>query len=116
MRPSKSITDLISCISSISHNDWERARGAYEWIRDNITFDNDTNTNINPVEGAFNYSAEGVFKRKKGICGGIVNLYTALARGLGLQVQGIGGNTTNYGHREWQGFNPITSHAWNAVS
>jgi len=101
MPPAGSITDVVGRIRSLSHNDWERIRGAYDWIAFNIIYDfaalKGKPTKIDP---------EGVFETRKTICEGYSLLFLAMITDLGLQATMVTGYVR-----------PTTTdnHAWDAV-
>ncbi len=114
-----SIQGLINYIQSISYNDWDRARGAYDWIVYNITYDWAAFSNGTISEA--DHDPNLVFENRLGDCGGHSALYSNIIAGLGLKAQVIAGSdqygsysnsiycTTNIGGLA------IGSHAWNAV-
>lgn len=87
MPPANSIRDVVNFIQSVSHDDWDRARGAYDWIVYNIAYGG---ASCDPIT---------VFKTRKTICSGYQILFLDIADNLGLQAVAIGGEC----------------HAWNAV-
>ena len=115
MPPVSSIQAVIDFIQSVSHDDWERARGAYDSVANNISYD----------FGALNayllgaplmlkdYDLNTVFTTRTGVCAGYSSLYAKIAEGLGLKVQYIVGV-----FRASQFLPPWprdVGHAWNAV-
>ncbi len=96
-----SIQDVVNYIQSVSQDDWDRARGAYDWIAYNIAYDvaynNGAATEVDP---------QGVFSNRKAVCEGYSELFMAMAEDLGLQATVIGGHG---------GQSPNVTHVWNAV-
>ena len=77
-------------------SDIERARAIYDWICYNIAYD--TSYKI--------YDAENAFKKRKGVCAGYADLFTQMARSVGLDARTVSG--TGYGRKRG-------GHAWNIV-
>ena len=77
-------------------SDIERARAIYDWICYNIAYD--TSYKI--------YDAENAFKKRKGVCAGYADLFTQMARSVGLDARTVSG--TGYGIKRG-------GHAWNIV-
>jgi hypothetical protein len=104
------LQDVIGAVAAMSHDDWERARGAYVWVANNIAYDTDSFFHGTPTET----DAEGVFKTGKSVCEGYANLFAKIAGGLGLEVKVIPGFAKAYGYVPGRRFTG-TDHTWNAV-
>jgi hypothetical protein len=114
-----SIQDVINYIQSVSHNDWERARGAYDWVAYNIAYDA-----LSFYQGdipASDGDANQVFANRLGVCGGYSALFSNITAGLGLNPRllsglvpygGFSGNAYVATNVNGNAFGP---HAWNAV-
>jgi hypothetical protein len=113
MPQARSIQDVVQFIKSNSHDDGERARGAYVWIAENIAYDFNYLLRGTPTKT----DAEGVFETRKTICAGYSQLYAKIAEDLGLQVKVINGFAKAYGYKPGYHFtkNDNMNHAWNAV-
>lgn len=87
-------------ICAISFTDEEKAKAAYAWILNNITYDYD----CNPV---YQYSnLDKTLQTKKGICYDIANLFTAICRSQNISCYSVDG----YRKDDYQ-----YKHTWNRV-
>jgi transglutaminase/protease-like cytokinesis protein 3 len=110
MKHARSVKKVIRFIARHSENDWDRARGAYVWIANNIEYDVDTYLSESKVMK----DAEEVFASGKAICQGYAELYSDIVTGLGLQTVIISGYAKGYGYKAGFHFEK-TDHSWNAV-
>ncbi len=110
MRRTRKIEKVIKFIARRAKNDWERARGAYVWIAKNIEYD------VEALHSEIKERKEGndVFASRKSVCQGYAELFSEIARGLGLEVVVINGYAKGYGYTAGTRFEN-TNHAWNAV-
>lgn len=87
-------------ICATSFTDEEKAKAAYTWILNNITYDYD----CNPV---YQYSnLDKTLQTKKGICYDIANLFTAICRSQNIPCYSVDG----YRKDDYQ-----YKHTWNRV-
>ena len=87
-------------ICSRALTDEEKAKAAYSWILDNITYDYD----CNPI---YQYSnLDNTLQTKKGICYDIANLFTAICRSQNIPCYSIDGYLKE---------NSQYKHTWNRV-
>lgn len=110
MKRARRVKKVIRVIARNSRDDWDRARGAYVWVANNIEYDVDAylSDTLKVVE------AEDVFTSGKSVCQGYAGLFTEIARGLGLQTVVIDGYAKGYGYKTGTHFKKI-NHSWNVV-
>lgn len=80
----------------------------YKWIGSNIAYDMDKyNDILNNESYRDKFGAIPAYNTRKGVCEDYSDLYTAMARAVGLKVRVIVGQ--GYSYDQWSG------HAWNEV-
>jgi len=72
-------------ICQTSRTEEEKARAIFAWIAHNIAYD------VN-LDSSFCYSADGVWRNRKGACQGYSLLYIELAKTVGLNCEYVSGN------------------------
>lgn len=87
--------------------DREKAKKLYEWIGNNIEYDDFKAEKVLNSENVNNSGAIPAFESRSGICFDYACLYVAMARATGFKVRLITGNA--YNGKEY------VSHAWNQV-
>jgi hypothetical protein len=108
---STSVAHLASVLAKGAQNDREKARVIYRWITQNITYD--TQAFFSGELG--DMSADNVLKTMKGVCDGYTQLFTALAKAMGLEAIRIPGNSKGYGYVVGARIEGPADHVWNAV-
>ncbi len=106
----QSIKALASYLGSSAQDDFEKARAIYRWITGNIAYDFAGYLSKNYGD----QSADAVLKRRTGVCSGYANLFQALGKAMGLQVEVVEGWSKGYGYVTNQ-LDTEPNHAWNAV-
>ncbi|MBI2171818.1 MAG: hypothetical protein HYU30_07355 [Chloroflexi bacterium] len=106
----QSIKALASYLVSPAQDDVEKARAIYRWITDNIAYDFASYLSKRYPD----QSAEAVMKRRTGVCSGYANLFAALGKAAGLQVEVISGWSKGYAYVN-NTLDEEPNHAWNAV-
>ncbi len=104
------IQTLANHLGQQANTDLEKARAIYVWLAENIAYD-DQGYNSG------NYSsttAEDVLTSRKSVCDGYSNLYLALGRELGLDIEKVTGYAKGYGYRNGADF-ASANHAWNVI-
>ncbi|KAK3705158.1 hypothetical protein QZH41_003760 [Actinostola sp. cb2023] len=92
-------------------SDRDKAYAIYKWLTLNIAYD---------VDGFFgrdskkSCQAEDVLTSKLSVCAGYANLFEAMGKAAGLDIQVISGYAKGYGHQPGQRIQG-TNHAWNAL-
>lgn len=90
--------------------DYEKARGVYVWLSENISYDDASyNAGVNTPQGY-----EAVLKNKKAVCAGFSDLYFAIGREMGLEIEKISGYAKGYGYEVGSAFKK-SNHAWNMI-
>lgn len=107
----KSIKKVIKFISRRSKTDWDKVRGAYVWVTNNIEYDVKALSNS---EIPLNQSAEDVFTARKSVCQGYSVLFNEICTRLGLKSVIIPGYSKGAGYSEGDTFSK-TNHTWNAI-
>ena len=96
-------------ITSKYNNDYDKARAIYEWIGNNIVYDDNKAKEVmnNPVPTELTSGAINTFNTGKGVCFDYACLYVAMCRANGIPVRLIVG----------EGYNGVSwvSHSWNEV-
>lgn len=105
-----SIDALVATLRVRWASEPDRARAAYAWVAHNIDYD--VESYFSGVRGKTD--AGGTFATGKSVCEGYSDLYSQIAKGLGLEVQSISGWAKGYGYGKGEGFGSV-NHAWNAV-
>lgn len=100
-----SISSLSDALVAAARDDVDKARAIYTWVVHNIKYDFES-----LAAGVRHDSAKEVLTRRKGVCQGYSNLFTALAEAVGIEAVTING-TVKRAHPEAED----QGHAWNAV-
>ena len=87
-------------------SDRDKAYAAFNWVSENIHYDNATKWQRRYGNSGNDQSPAAVLAARQGVCEGIANLFTALANRMGLQSEVVFGKAS--GARQ-------ENHAWNAV-
>lgn len=91
--------------------DKDKAYSIYRWLTLNIAYD---------VDGFFgrdskkSCSAEDVLKNKLSVCSGYANLFKAMGKAAGLEIEVVSGYAKGYGYKPGQRIQG-SNHAWNAL-
>ena len=83
----------------------------FYWVAKNISYD--TVAYFSKTYG--DQTAEGVFRRRRGVCEGYVNLYKYLCDKVDLKCEIVSGYSKGYGFEISKGIPTETDHVWNAV-
>jgi transglutaminase-like putative cysteine protease len=89
-----------------AHTEKDRAYAIFSWIRSYITYDNPSKWQRRFGNSGADQSPDGVLASGKAVCEGMANLFTAVARRMGLESVVVTGRAS--GARQER-------HAWNAV-
>jgi transglutaminase/protease-like cytokinesis protein 3 len=101
---------LVSYLVKPAINDLEKARVIFRWIANNISYDDQGYNTGNYADG----SALGVFNNRTAVCDGFSELFMAMGKEAGLEIEKISGYSKGYGYRLGTTFGR-TNHAWNAI-
>lgn len=98
---------LAHYLSQGARDDVDRARAIFRWLAENIEYDTD---------GFFSghygdLKPASVLKRRKTVCSGYTNLFTALAKLMGLNVTTIRGYAKDVAHSDGEPFEDA-NHDW----
>jgi hypothetical protein len=104
------IEALANYLQQNTETDLEKARAIYVWITDNIAYD-DVEFNSGKYS---DMSAISVLLRRKAVCEGFSNLYFALGREMGLDIEKVIGYAKGYGYAIGTSFKKA-NHAWNVI-
>ncbi len=102
---------LADKLGSLCRTDWERTRAIYVWLTENVAYD---------VDGFFGRKkmvadASSTFASGRAVCQGYSELFTLMAKRLGLQCLTVSGYAKGYGFQPGQAIK-ATNHAWNMVA
>lgn len=104
------LSALAAWLIKPASNDLEKARAIFTWIASHVSYDdNGFNTG--------NYSdtsPEGVLRNRVSVCQGYSELFTALGKLAGLEIETITGYSKGITYRPGKVFGD-TDHAWNAA-
>lgn len=107
----KSDAAINNTAKSITENDTSdinKARSIYNWVGNNIKYDDTKAQEITKDDGrGVQSGAIEAFNTRQGVCFDYASLYVAMARAVGLQVRIVSGK--GYTGTEWG------PHAWNEV-
>lgn len=101
------IDNLAVEITKNSKTDVEKAKAIYNWIGNNITYDEKKASSIDNSSYRNDSGAIPTINSRKGVCFDYACLYVAMARKVGLKVRAIAGDA--YNGEIWG------PHAWNEV-
>lgn len=107
----QSINELSEYLTKPFESDRDKAFAIYRWLCFNVSYD---------VEGFFgrrikaSCEAGDVLVNKTSVCAGYANLYEALAKAAGLEINLISGYAKGYGYKAGQSVDGA-NHAWNAL-
>lgn len=87
--------------------DEAKAYAIYQWVGQNITYDNKKAQELEEGDVNLKSGAIAAFDRREGVCFDYASLYVAMARDAGLKVRLITGE--GFDGTQW------VSHAWNQV-
>jgi hypothetical protein len=104
----RSIESLAKYLVKPAKNDREKVRAIYRWVTDRIAYD--AESFFEQKDG--DNTAEGVLKSCKAVCAGYANLFHALCKEAGVEVETVSGRAKGVIRDEDDGED---SHAWNAV-
>jgi hypothetical protein len=105
-----SIEMLAAYLEKAAKTDQEKARVIFIWLTKNVRYD-DYGFNTGKYSDP---SAENVLKSRKAVCEGYANLFYALGKKMGLQIQKVSGYAKGYGYKGGDHFKKI-NHAWNII-
>lgn len=106
----KDIATLAKFLREGTKTDLDRARAIYVWLAKNISYDANGYNNANYGDG----SAEAVLKNRIAVCEGFSNLFLALGKAMGLEIEKVTGYAKGYGFAKTAAFKQ-TNHAWNRI-
>ncbi|MEK6479205.1 transglutaminase domain-containing protein [Catalinimonas sp. 4WD22] len=109
----RSVEDLAQYLTKPAKNDFEKVRSFFVWMSENITYDVDLFRRYRPGS-SLNITAEDVLKRKKAVCQGYADLFTALCDEVGISSRMVPGYSKGFGNSNRTDFS-TADHAWNAV-
>jgi transglutaminase-like putative cysteine protease len=106
----ESIESLSNYLKTDTKSDLERARAIFVWLTENINYDDESYNS----GGNGDNSAEAVLSTKIAFCEGFSNLFLALGRNMGLEIEKVHGYAKGYGDTPGMKFRD-TDHAWNII-
>ncbi|MDF9795498.1 hypothetical protein OKW21_000761 [Catalinimonas alkaloidigena] len=109
----RNVEDLAQYLSKPAKNDFQKVRSFFVWMAENITYDVDLFRRYRPGT-SLNVTAEDVLKKKKAVCQGYADLFTALCDEVGISSRMVPGYSKGFGNRNRTDFS-TADHAWNAV-
>lgn len=101
---------LAAYLTSITHNDAEKARVIFRWVADRIDYD----VNAYLTDQLSVATADSILQSRSSVCDGYATLFQTLADEAGLEAVSITGYAKAYGHANKAVFDK-RNHAWNAV-
>lgn len=107
-----SVATLAVYLAQPARTEVEKTRVIYRWMAENIAYD---------TQGLFSgqvgdNSADAVLRSRRSVCAGYADLFTALARAMGLEAVAISGYAKGYGYAVGETVGDgAANHAWNAV-
>lgn len=106
----KDIPTLAKFLKEGTKTDLERARAIYVWLAKNVNYDANGYNNATYGDG----SAANVLKTRVSVCEGFSNLFVALGKEMGLEIEKVVGYAKGYGFAKNAAFKQ-TNHAWNRI-
>ena len=106
----KSMENLVQYLVSKGGSETEKARLIFTWIATHIKYDDQSYNSKNYAD----MSAQGVFKRRAGVCEGYSNLVLEMCSLAGLECKKVIGYSKGYGYQLGARFTE-TDHAWNII-
>ncbi|MCM8595563.1 transglutaminase domain-containing protein [Accumulibacter sp.] len=107
----KGVERLALHLASLASSDLEKARVIYRWLTANIQYDS-----VAYFSGQFPpMDPASVLSRRSAVCAGYANLFAALARAMGLQVEVVAGFAKGYRYAVGEPLGNEPNHDWNAV-
>ena len=107
----RTVNGLSNYLIKPADNDFEKVRGFYVWITENITYD--TKTFFNPNRNK-KVTATEVLTKRKAVCEGYSTLFKALCDNAHIKCYLIQGYSKGYGFNRQKKFKS-TDHTWNIV-
>ena len=101
---------LASYLEEGMNSDLEKVRSLYLWVAYNVTYDMKAFMRGRLGE----QSVPDVLQKRKAVCEGYANLFSALCERAGIENRKIIGYSKGYGYEAGQKF-AVSNHAWNAV-
>ena len=101
---------LASYLQEGMNTDLEKVRSLYLWVAYNVTYDMKAFMRGRLGE----QTVPDVLQKRKAVCEGYANLFSALCERAGLENRKIIGYSKGYGYEAGQKF-AVSNHAWNAV-
>ena len=100
------LSQLARCLSVAAHSDDERARLIFAWLAHHVDYDTDY------LQGARSrgYSPTEVLRNRRSICQGYADLFTTLARLMGVPAHTVTGYARTSAHESMP---QEPNHAWN---
>jgi hypothetical protein len=109
----QNITLLAAALTKDLKSEKEKARAVFAWVTEHISYDVKSFENREELDIEVlleRGQPQEVLRRKKAVCAGYANLFTALCQSAGLQALTVTGKTKNF-----RGAVARTNHAWNLV-
>ncbi len=109
----RNVQELAQYLAKPAKNDFEKVRSFYVWMAANISYDVELFRRYRPG-ASMNITAEDVLKKKKAVCQGYADLFTALCQEAGISSELVAGYSKGFGNENRSDFS-TADHAWNAV-
>ncbi|WPP52566.1 transglutaminase domain-containing protein [Catalinimonas niigatensis] len=109
----KNVQELARYLVKPAKNDFEKVRSFYVWMAENIAYDVNLFRTYRPGS-SLTITAEDVLKKRKAVCQGYADLFTALSQEVGIKSQLVAGYSKGFGNQNRKDFS-TADHAWNAV-
>jgi hypothetical protein len=106
----KDIPTLAKFLKEGTKSDLDKARAIYVWLAKNVSYDANGYNNSTYGDG----SAANVLKTRIAVCEGFSNLFLALGKEMGLEIEKVVGYAKGYGFARTAAFKQ-TNHAWNRI-
>jgi hypothetical protein len=109
----QNIALLATTLTQDLKSEKEKARAVFVWVTEHISYDVKSFENREDLDIEVlleRGQPQEVLRRKKAVCAGYANLFTALCQAAGLQALTVTGKTKNF-----RGMVARTGHAWNIV-
>ena len=106
----RSIETLATYLKQDASTDLEKARSIFIWLTQFVSYDDDDyNGNREHT-----WTAQDILKRRKALCSGFSDLYAALGKAMGLQIQKVDGYAKGVNFRPGTHFKK-SNHSWNII-
>ncbi len=106
----RSIESVIKYIEANAASNLEKARGAFCWIANHVSYDIRKYSHDKPS----NFEPQKVFRKRKAVCAGYSNLYMDMCKQMQLPCEMVSGYSKGFAYKKGQVLNE-SDHVWNAV-